>query len=180
MGILAQKRGRVTQRKIKITHGKYASDVTVTAEREERMTHLGKSIGVFVEAPIKDVFIHWFEAKFSDHILTNLAQTINQQRCVVDMGMSDTEQVLERVPNVDLSTDIDGKYRRHFWQLQGRARHLCPGLLKFVARPKSLSRQAEQTTAHLEETSAAFEGLTAASLWTAEIFTTLARARSLH
>lgn len=176
---MAAEREKATQREIELAKEKEAADARAAAEREEMMIHLGKSFGDVVEAAIDGEFSKRVDAQFSDRILNELADNINQLLSVVDKGLSDTGQVLGRVANGDLSKRMEGDFRGAFGRLQGNVNGMIGSLKSLIVdisgsgstlasssaemrdTATNLSRQAEQNAASVEETSAALEQLTA-------------------
>ncbi|WP_299505057.1 methyl-accepting chemotaxis protein [uncultured Roseobacter sp.] len=176
---MATEREKAAQREVELAKEKEEADAKAAAEREAMMIDLGKSFGDVVEAAIDGEFSKRVEAQFSDQILNELAENINQLMRAVDQGLSDTGQVLERIANGDLSKCMEGDFRGAFGRLQGSVNDMMGSLKSLIGdisgsgetlasssaemrdTATNLSRQAEQNAASLEETSAALEELTA-------------------
>lgn len=176
---MADEREKAAQREVELAKEKEEADAKAAADREAMMIDLGKSFGDVVEAAIDGEFSKRVDAKFSDQILNELAENINQLLAVVDQGLSDTGVVLGRVADGDLSMRMEGDFRGAFGRLQGNVNDMMGSLKSLVIdisesgttlassssemrdTADSLSRQAEQNAASLEETSAAIEELSA-------------------
>ena len=179
MAAMAQEREEASLREVELVKEKEQADAEAVAEREAMMAHLGKSFGDVVAAAIDGEFSNRVEAEFSDKVLNGLAQDINRLMGVVDQGLSDTGQVLARIADGDLSKRMEGDFRGAFGRLQGDVNDMMNALQSLIGdvsnssdtlalssaemrdTANSLSRQAEQNAASLEETSAALEELTA-------------------
>ncbi|WP_299733072.1 methyl-accepting chemotaxis protein [uncultured Tateyamaria sp.] len=179
MAEMAKEREKAARREVELAKEREQADAQVAAEREEMMGHLGKSFGRVVEAAIEGEFSERVEANFSDRVLNDLAENINQLLSVVDQGLSDTGQVLERIADGDLSKRMEGDFRGAFGSLQGNVNDMMESLKSLIGdisrsgttlasssaemrdTAADMSRQAERNAASLEETSAALEELTA-------------------
>ncbi|MEP3054308.1 methyl-accepting chemotaxis protein [Ascidiaceihabitans sp.] len=179
MAEMAADREKAALREVEIAKEKEASDRETAQAREAMMIDLGKSFGTVVEAAIGGEFSNRVEAKFSDQILNQLAENINQLLGAVDQGLSETGQVLERVADGDLTKGMEGDFRGAFGHLQGNVNNMIDGLKSLIIEISGsgstlaessaelrdtsgvLSNRAEQNAASLEEASAALEELSA-------------------
>lgn len=179
MAELAAEREKAAQREVEAAKEKEESDRKAAEEREAMMVDLGKSFGSVVNAALDGEFSRRVDAKFSDKILNELAENINQLMGAVDDGLSKTGQVLERVADGDLTQRMEGDFRGAFGRLQGNVNDMMDGLKSLIMEitgsgatlaessselrdtADALSKQAEQNAASLEETSAALEELSA-------------------
>ncbi|MFK7882492.1 CHASE3 domain-containing protein [Roseobacter sp.] len=177
---LGAERERDAQRRVDVAEEKIKSDAeAAAAERDEMMRNLGASFGSVVDAAIDGEFSKRVEARFADQVLNELAENINRLLSVVDQGLSETGQVLERIADGDLSKRMEGDFRGAFGRLQGNVNDMTGSLKSLIGdisgsgmtlassssemrdTANNLSKQAEQNAASLEETSAALEELTA-------------------
>lgn len=167
------------QREVEMAKEKEEADRKAAEEREAMMIDLGNSFGTVVEAAIDGQFSKRVDAKFSDRILNELAENINQLLGAVDQGLSRTGEALERVAGGDLTKPMDGDFRGAFGHLQKNVNNMIDGLKSLIVdisgsgntlvsssaelrdTSEALSKQAEQNAASLEETSAALEELSA-------------------
>ncbi|WP_298922624.1 methyl-accepting chemotaxis protein [uncultured Roseobacter sp.] len=167
------------QREVEMAKEKEEADRKAAEVREAMMIDLGKSFGTVVEAAINGQFSKRVDAKFSDRILNELAENINQLLGTVDQGLSTTGEALERVARGDLTKPMDGDFQGAFGHLQENVNNMIDGLKSLIVdisgsgntlvsssaelrdTSEALSKQAEQNAASLEETSAALEELSA-------------------
>ena len=174
---MAVEREKAAQREIELAKAKEESDTKAATEREAMMVDLGRSFGDVVEAAIEGEFSKRVNTQFSDRILNELAQNINQLLCVVDQGLSGTGKVLGRIADGDLSQRMEGDYRGAFGNLQDSVNNMMGSLKSLIGdisgsgvtlayssaemrdTASELSTQAEQNAASLEETSSALAQL---------------------
>lgn len=179
MSDMAAEREAAAKRDARNAREREEADRQHAKAREDMMRDLGKSFGTVVEAAIEGEFSQRVQADFTDQILNDLADTINRLLVVVDDGLTQTGEVLERVAGGDLSQPMIGDFRGAFGHLQssvngmmgslgdvmsgisgsGTTLAASSGELKETA--STLSNRAQQNAASLEETSAALEELSA-------------------
>lgn len=179
MAEMATEREAAAKREVEHAREREEADRKNAAARDSMMRDLGKSFGSVVEAAIEGEFSQRVHANFSDQILNDLADTINRLLQVVDEGLTQTGEVLERVADGDLSKPMDGDYRGAFGRLQSNVNGMMGALGDLMAgisgsgatlaassgelkeTAGTLSNRAQQNAASLEETSAALEELSA-------------------
>lgn len=179
MAALAKEREAAIKREIQTAKENEEQDQKTAQEREEMMLDLRKSFGFVVEGAIGGEFTKRVDASFSDQILNDLAQSINQLMSVVDGGLGKTGQVLSAVAKGDLTQRMEGEFQGAFGTLQNDANHMIDSLKSLVTEISAsgdtiaasstelrdtaevLSHQSESNAASLEESSAALEELSA-------------------
>lgn len=177
MAEMAAEREKAALREVEVGKEKEASDRLAAEAREAMMIDLKNSFGTVVKAAIDGEYSKRVDAKFPDQILNELAENINQLLSTVDLGLSETGQVLERVAEGDLTQRMEGDFRGAFGHLQGNVNNMMEALKTLIVEISgsgntlgsssaelrdtsgALSRQAEQNAASLEEASAALQEL---------------------
>jgi len=174
---MAAEREKAARREVEMAKEKEEADRKTAEAREQMMIDLGKSFGTVVEAAIDGEFSKRVDAKFSDKILNELAENINQLLGAVDHGLSETGQVLERIADGNLTQPMKGNFRGAFGHLQSNVNDMMEALKTLITEISwsgdtlgcssaelrdtagVLATQAERNAASLEETSAALDEL---------------------
>lgn len=176
---LSSQREAAAKREVELAREKEEADRATAAAREAMMQQLGEAFGTVVEAAAKGRFDTRVPVNFSDEVLNELAGKINQLLGVMDHGISQTGQALERVAQGDLTRQMEGEFHGAFAQLQSNTNNMMGELKALISdisesgstlasssaelrdTSGTLSVQTEQNAASLGETSAALEQLSA-------------------
>lgn len=179
MAELNAEREKAAERELQLAREKEEADLAATEQRAEMMRDLGSAFGEVVHDAIAGKFSSRIDPNFEDEILVELAQNINLLMEAVDVGLSETGALLERVADGNLSERMEGNFHGAFADLQTNVNGMIDSLTDLITgisesgstlssssgelqqTADTLSRQAEQNAASVEETSAALEELSA-------------------
>lgn len=179
MAELNAEREKAAERELQLAREKEEADLAATEQRAEMMRDLGNAFGEVVQDAIAGKFSSRIDPNFEDVILVELAQNINSLMEAVDVGLSQTGALLERVADGNLSERMEGDFHGAFADLQTNVNGMIDSLTDLITgisesgstlssssgelqqTADTLSRQAEQNAASVEETSAALEELSA-------------------
>ena len=179
MEAMTKEREAAAEKERALNEERIEADRQSAEAREAMMQDLDRAFGDVVQAALLGEFSKRVDAQFDDQVLIALATNMNDLMAVVDNGISNTNQVLERVSAGDLSTLMEGDFKGSFGDLQSNVNNMIKALTLLIGHISDsgetlsgssselqetadvLSRQAEQNAASAEETSAALEQLSA-------------------
>ena len=179
MAEMAEQREKAAQREMALAKEREEADRATAREREAMMAQLGDAFGTVVDAAVTGRFSERVQTQFSDQVLNELANKINELMGAVEHGISETGQALARVASGDLTREMEGSFQGSFAELQSNANNMMGELKALISEISesgntlaassaelrdtsgTLSAQTEQNAASLGETSAALEQLSA-------------------